>query len=428
MSSAWSGRCFTCGEWQTLELSKTPTLSPEIRLQTTTLKQAAAKDLNRFQSKLGEFDAVLGGGLVAGSVNLITGQPGIGKSTLLLQIAAVLAEKISVLYASGEESAYQISLRAKRLGLINSKFDLVSTNSSDAIAAAVASKDYQLVIIDSIQTIASDKIPSSAGNPAQITGSANLLISNAKSTNTSIILVGHVTKEGIVAGPKILEHLVDAVIQLEGEKFANYKILRTTKNRYGPTDEVALFEMTEKGMIGIDNPSSALLAQRELSDGSVVTASIEGTRAILVEVQALVNPSKWGYPKRTASGFDINRLNLLIAVLERRTSLKLSDSDVFINIVGGIKLSEPAADLAICMAIASAAKQMKLVQDLVVWGEVGLSGSIRHANFANKRLKEALKLGFIGAIGPLPVQSEKQADFYAVNDLKSALNRFLKKS
>jgi DNA repair protein RadA/Sms len=295
------------------------------------------------------------------------------------------------------------------------------------IATTIASGNYDLAIVDSIQAVAVNEVASAAGNVSQITNSAQLLSAAAKASNTALILVGHVTKEGSIAGPKVLEHMVDVVLQLEGDRYGGFKILRGVKNRYGSTSEAGIFEMTELGMRPVDNPSAALLAERQISDGSIVHATMEGTRPILVEVQALVNPTSYGYPKRTASGIDLNRVNLLVAVLERRTKLKLADKDIYVNIVGGIRLTEPAADLAVCMAIASAAKGMQLKKNAVVFGEVGLSGEVRHIPFAEKRVAEASKMGFEVAIGPEIRAGKKPVLLTSVKDVRSALNTFLEK-
>jgi DNA repair protein RadA/Sms len=262
---------------------------------------------------------------------------------------------------------------------------------------------------------------------SQITNSTQLITAAAKQSNTALVLVGHVTKEGSIAGPKVLEHMVDVVLQLEGDRYGGFKLLRAIKNRFGSTNEAGIFEMVEKGLQPVENPSAALLAERQASDGSVVLATLEGTRPLLVEVQALVNPTSYGYPKRAASGYDLNRLNLLIAMLERRTSLRLADQDIYINIVGGIQIREPAADLAICMAIGSAARGLQLKKNAVVFGEVGLSGEVRHVPYVEKRLAEAKKLGFDGAIGPTRKGAKKPAGLHGVTDIKSALNQFLTK-
>jgi DNA repair protein RadA/Sms len=396
-------------------------------LQPQTVDKSVAADAKRLVTSIHEVDDVFGGGIVSGSVNLIAGQPGIGKSTLLLQLAYAVAAHEPVLYVSGEESAHQIGLRAQRLGTLRSELQLVTSNSADDIAATIAGGTYKLVIVDSIQTVSCSAITSAAGSVAQITNSTQLLTMAAKQSNTAVILVGHVTKEGSIAGPKVLEHVVDVVLQLEGDRYGGFKLLRAIKNRFGSTNEAGIFEMVETGLKPVENPSAALLAERQVSDGSVVLATLEGTRPILVEVQALVNRTSYGYPKRAASGFDLNRLNLLVAMLERRTKLKLGEHDIYINIVGGIQIREPAADLAVCLAIGSAAKGLQLKQNAVVFGEVVLSGEVRQVPHADKRLAEAKKLGFDGAIGPVVKSGKKPAGLHGVSDVRDALNQFLKK-
>ena len=379
---------------------------------------------SRMSTGFSDVDLVLGGGVLPGGVILIAGQPGIGKSTLLLQIASAIGKAESVLYASGEESASQVKLRAERLGANKEEsLHFVASTSADDIAATIRSAAYDLIIVDSIQTLALDEIASAPGTVSQITNSSNVIIRAAKESNAAVILVGHVTKEGSIAGPKVLEHLVDVVLQFEGDRYGGFKMLRAVKNRYGSTSEVAIFEMFEEGLRLVENPSAALLAERQNADGSVVLATMEGTRPLLVEIQALVNPTSFGYPKRTASGFDLNRLNLLIAVLERRTKLNLSDKDVYINVVGGLKLNDPAADLAICMAIASAAAGRRLGDGVVVFGEVGLGGEIRSALGTDRRVAEAKKLGFTQAIAPKP--SRKNAFIKGSQDLRTALIDYL---
>lgn len=428
----WSGKCYSCGEWNTLQEQLTSSATAAAtnaghKLQPQTITKSLANDMPRLKTGMDEVDTVLGGGIVAGSVNLIAGQPGIGKSTLLLQLAYKLSTQYKVLYVSGEESAHQIGLRAQRLGADAKKLQLATSTVTDDIAATVASGDYQLVIVDSIQTVSCSDISSAAGSVSQITNSTHMLTAAAKSTNTALIIVGHVTKEGSIAGPKVLEHVVDVVLQLEGDRYGGFKLLRAVKNRYGSTNEAGIFEMADDGLQPVDNPSAALLAERQVSDGSIVLATLEGTRPLLVEVQALVNRTSYGYPKRAASGIDLNRVNLLVAMLERRTKLNLADQDIYVNIVGGIKLTEPAADLAICMAIASASKGMQLKDNAVVFGEVGLSGEIRHVPHIDKRLAEAKKLGFTTAIGPAQKDAKKLAHYQGMKDVKSALNTFLSK-
>jgi DNA repair protein RadA/Sms len=396
-------------------------------LQVQSVTKAVAADQRRLKTGLNEVDSVLGGGVVGGSVNLIAGQPGIGKSTLLLQLTYAVAANHPVLYISGEESAHQVGLRAERLGTLRPELQLATSTSADDIAATIAGSAYRLVVVDSIQAITCSAIASAAGTVSQITNSTQLLAAAAKQSNTAIILVGHVTKEGSIAGPKVLEHVVDVVLQLEGDRYGGFKLLRAIKNRFGSTNEAGIFEMVEQGLKPVDNPSAALLAERQISDGSIVLATLEGTRPLLVEVQALVNRTSYGYPKRAASGFDLNRLNLLVAMLERRTKLRLSEQDIYINIVGGIQIREPAADLAVCLAIGSASKGLQLKQNAVVFGEVGLSGEVRHVPYADKRLAEAKKLGFTGAIGPPQKTGKKLSGLHGVTDVRSALNQFLEK-
>ncbi len=385
---------------------------------------AVEEAAERLKTGFDDLDTVLGGGILSGGVLLMAGQPGIGKSTLLLQIAGNVGASQPVLYASGEESASQVKLRAERLGA-NTRDDLhfVASTSADDIAATIRSGKYKLVIIDSIQTLSLDEITSAPGTVSQITNSSNVVIRAAKESGAAVVLVGHVTKEGSIAGPKVLEHLVDVVLQFEGDRYGGFKVVRAVKNRYGSTSEAAIFEMDEQGLRVVDNPSAALLAERQNADGSIVMATLEGTRPLLVEIQALVNPTSFGYPKRTASGFDLNRLNLLIAVLERRTKLNLSDKDIYINVVGGLKLSDPAADLAVCMAIASAAAGRRLDDGLVVFGEVGLGGEIRSAIGGERRIAEAKKLGFTKAIAP--IQGKKNSFISGVRDLRQALIEYL---
>lgn len=428
--SKWAGRCSSCGAWNSLveqlPLSSDQSLSQLSgkKLETVSVGTASkAKQLVRNQTGVGEVDAVLGGGFVPGSVNLIAGQPGIGKSTLIMQLAADLASKHKVLYVSGEESLDQVAMRAGRITDKSNKVQLASSTSADDIAQTILDGQQDIVVVDSIQTVACKAVSSSPGSVSQITNSTYLLTQAAKQSDTTLIIVGHVTKEGNIAGPKLLEHLVDVVLNLEGDRYGGFKVLRAVKNRYGSTAEVGIFDMTEGGLLPVENPSAVLLAERQVADGSIVLAAMEGTRPILVEVQALVNRTTFGYPKRAASGFDLNRLNLLAAVLSRRTKLDLGEYDIYVNIVGGIKITEPAADLAICMAIASAAKGMKLKEDAVVFGEVGLSGEVRHVPHIDQRLKEVKRLGFKAAIGPK--SDKKLAGLQSISSLKDALNTYL---
>ncbi len=432
----WIGKCDNCGEWNTLvEQAAVSTGKSVVSrgessgkvLTVQTMRSISNKEsIKRLATGFKDLDDVLGGGILLGGVVLLAGQPGIGKSTLLLQVSAFVAKSEAVLYASGEESAGQVKLRAQRLGAETSEqLSFASSTSADDIAATIRSGGYKLVVIDSIQTLALDEITSAPGTVSQITNSSNVIIRAAKQSGAAVILVGHVTKEGSIAGPKVLEHLVDVVLQFEGDRYGGFKIVRAVKNRFGSTSEAAIFEMYQEGLRLVENPSAALLAERQNSDGSVVLATLEGTRPLLVEIQALVNPTSFGYPKRTASGFDLNRLNLLIAVLERRTKLNLSDKDIYINVVGGLKLNDQAADLAICMAIASAAAGRRIDDGVVVFGEVGLGGEIRSVLSADRRVAEAKKLGFTLAIAPKSVA--KNTFIKGVSDLRTALIDYLQK-
>lgn len=433
--SKWMGRCENCGEWNTLvEQAPVSTAQSSVakagqsgkKLAVQPIKNAKAdKGVERIGTNITDLDVVLGGGIVPGSVTLLAGQPGIGKSTLLLQVAASIASSQPVLYISGEESAHQVALRASRLGAnTTERLDFAASTSANDIAATIQDGSYAVVVVDSIQTMSVDEMTSAPGTVSQITNSSNVLIRAAKAAGSAVILVGHVTKEGSIAGPKVLEHLVDVVLQFEGDRYGGFKVVRAAKNRFGSTSEAAIFEMYEQGLRVVENPSAALLAERQSADGSVVLATLEGTRPLLVEIQALVNPTSFGYPKRTASGFDLNRLNLLIAVLERRTKLNLSDKDIYINVVGGLKLVDQAADLAICMAIASAAAGKCIDDETVVFGEVGLGGEIRSVIGTDKRIAEAKKLGFKRAVAPKQVQ--KNEFITPVGDVRAALIDYLR--
>lgn len=430
----WAGRCENCGEWNTLveqaDVVETEAKTALARgkvsgkaLEAVLINTIEPSDAgSRLATSFPDLDAVLGGGILLGSVNLLAGQPGIGKSTLLMQICAAVASNHSVLYVSGEESAGQVKLRAVRLGASSDTLHFASSTSGNDIAKTIETGKYELVIVDSIQTLSMAEISSAPGTVSQVSNCGNLIIQAAKGSNTAVVIVGHVTKDGTLAGPKILEHLVDVVLNFEGDRYGGFKTVRAVKNRFGSTNEVAIFEMAEKGLVEVKNPSEALLSERQNTDGSIIMATIEGTRPLLVEIQALVNPTNFGYPKRTASGFDLNRLNLLIAVLEKRTKLKLQDKDIFINVVGGMRLNDSAADLAVCMAIASAAVSRKLDDDLVVFGEIGLGGEIRSVTAPDRRIAEARKLGFTGAIAPATI---KDKFVLPVKDLRSALVKYM---
>ncbi|MBR1795764.1 DNA repair protein RadA [Candidatus Saccharibacteria bacterium] len=433
--SKWSGRCENCGEWNTLEENfaaveenGNKSLASRSRISGKALEYSGIKDIlpsddkARLATGFKDLDTVLGGGILQGSVSLLTGQPGIGKSTLLMQICAEISRGRRVLYVSGEESAGQVKMRAERLGADSDELFFAASTSANDIAKTIESGEFSLVIVDSIQTLSLAEIASAPGTVSQVNNCGNLLIRAAKSSDTAVVIVGHVTKDGNLAGPKVLEHLVDVVLNFEGDRYGGFKTVRAQKNRFGSTAEVAIFEMDSMGLKEVQNPSAALLAERQNTDGSIILATLEGTRPILVEIQALVSPTNFGYPKRTASGFDLNRLNLLIAVLERRTKLKLDDKDIFINVVGGMRLNDSAADLAVCMAIASAAAGRKLSEEYVVFGEIGLGGEIRSVFRPDQRVAEAKKLGFTNAIGPRTV---KDSFVLKVKDLRDALIRYV---
>jgi len=432
----WTGRCDNCGEWNTLveqaaetrgksAVAKAANQGRVLMTQPIAAINTDDDTQQRISTGIHDLDVVLGGGIVPGGVVLTAGQPGIGKSTLLLQTAATIAKNKRVLYVSGEESAAQVKLRAIRLGANrHEKLEFVASTSADDIGTTIRSGQYDVVVVDSIQTLSLEEITSAPGTVSQITNSANVIIRAAKASGSAVMLVGHVTKEGSIAGPKVLEHLVDVVLQFEGDRYGGFKVVRVIKDRFGSTAEAAIFEMEESGLQVVENPSASLLAERQTTDGSVVLATLEGTRPLLVEIQALVNPTNFGYPKRTASGFDLNRLNLLVAVLERRTKLTLSDKDIYINVVGGLKLADPAADLAVAMAIASAAAERTLDDKLVVFGEVGLGGEIRSVAQSTKRVAEARKLGFTKALAP--ATKSDSTFIQPIKNLRQALIDYLK--
>ncbi|HUC20778.1 MAG TPA: DNA repair protein RadA [Candidatus Polarisedimenticolaceae bacterium] len=420
----WAGRCDSCNAWNSFvetvtSLGRSKTGSAAAA-KPEKLGEVATRKLPRIDTRIPEVNQVLGGGIVPGSIMLLSGDPGIGKSTLVLQLASEIGEGQPVLYVSGEESANQIKLRADRLGVTAENLALLSETNIDTIAATIDQGDYKFVIIDSIQTMATDALTGSAGSVGQITVSAQILQRVAKQQHIAMIIIGHVTKEGNIAGPKVLEHLVDVVLYLEGDRYGAFKALRGIKNRFGSTSETGIFEMQEKGLIPVPNPSAALLAERQEAPGSVVLATMEGSRPILVEVQALVARSVFGYPKRTASGFDLNRLNVLVAVLTKRAGINLSDQDIYVNVIGGLKITEPAADLAIILAIASAFHNVPVAHNLIAFGEVGLSGEIRSVSNVSGRLAEAKKLGFRYAVGPSKADTKGVSRVKTISEAVSA--------
>ncbi len=421
----WVGRCLECSKWGTIAeqaMSETAFSSNKSEkkfnaAKTVKLSDIQSSTVQRIATKSSELSRVLGGGLVPGSFILLGGEPGIGKSTLSIQIASMIQ---NCLYISGEESVEQIKLRADRLKLETSTLHLLNETHLETIIATIEAIKSPLVIIDSIQTMYTSEVDGEPGNVSQLRACAVKLLEIAKSSNTAIVLIGHVTKDGTVAGPRTLEHLVDTVLYLEGDRYHDIRILRTVKNRFGSTDEVGMFEMNEMGLMDIANPSAMLLAERgDTMPGSVVTCLTEGTRSLLVEVQALITKTSFGYPVRKASGFDLNRLHVLIAVLQRRAGLNLAQYDVHINIVGGVVADEPAADLAICLAIASAYKDKALGNDLAVFGEVGLGGEIRSVRFLEKRIKECENLGMKRVLTTLGTKGKAESKKVKIINVKN---------
>ena len=413
VSPSWYGRCPNCESWDTLVetveqktiASSSPVSSIAPRGKPTALSHVRADEFSRIPVSIGELNRVLGGGIVLGSAVLISGEPGIGKSSLMLQLAAELSNSVgAVLYVSAEESIQQIKLRAERLGVNADNLFLLNETSLEEISNHITSLQPKLVIVDSIQTIYSELIDSAAGGVAQVKECGARLTQLAKSTSVPIFIIGHVTKAGSIAGPLVLQHLVDSVLYLEGERYHTYRLLRSVKNRFGATDEVGVFEMTQEGMLEVANPSEAFLAERAAyAAGNAIAVTMEGTRPLLCEIQALTSVTAFGLPRRTANGVDMNRLLLLTAVLTKRVGLKLYNQDIFVNVVGGLKINEPAADLSVAVAIASSFKDYRVWEDLAVMGEVGLSGELRNIASAEKRIKEAYKLGFKRALVPYPI-------------------------
>jgi len=409
----WSGKCEACGAWNSL-VEETVAQGPPKGLNDGAKGKRKGHALSfvplrgenrvlpRHLSTIGEFDRVVGGGLVSGSATLVGGDPGIGKSTLLLQLVCSLAQKTPVAYISGEEAIDQVRLRARRLGVADVACALASATSVRDIVASLDHADAPpVVIIDSIQTMYVDTIDSAPGTVAQVRTSAQEIIRVAKKRDIAVILVGHVTKEGAIAGPRVLEHMVDTVLYLEGERGHQFRILRAVKNRFGPTDEIGVFEMQEKGLVEVHNPSALFLADRHGdTSGAAVFAGLEGTRPVLVEVQALVAPSSYGTPRRAVIGWDAGRLAMVLAVLEARCGVSFGNNDVYLNVAGGLKVTEPAADLAVAAALLSSLTGTPVPAEAVVFGEIGLSGEVRRVAQPELRLKEAAKLGFTQAILP----------------------------
>lgn len=412
-SSQWAGQCNQCGAWNSFqEETSAASVSKEgskgLRFasfagkqKVVTLSEISAEDTRRFSSSIAELDRVLGGGIVNGSVVLIGGDPGIGKSTLLLQSLARVSQSMPALYVSGEESAQQIASRAERLGLDASKLKLMAENQVEAIIDAAAQVKPAVMVIDSIQTLFTDVLQSAPGSVSQVRETAALLVRYAKQTGVSVILVGHVTKEGALAGPRVLEHMVDTVLYFEGDSGSRFRLVRAIKNRFGPVNEIGVFAMQDDGLHEVSNPSAMFLGRKEtLSPGSIVLASQEGTRSLLVEVQALVDDTQASNPRRLCVGLDGTRLAMILAVLHRHAGLQIGNQDVFVNVVGGVRVLEPASDLAVAMAIISSFRDHTLAKDMAVFGELGLTGEVRPVQRGDQRIREAIKLGFTTLLVP----------------------------
>lgn len=433
----WLGRCPTCGNYNTLveeivEKSNSSLKKSNLLATPQTLDDIKAIDEDRTTTCIEELDRVLGGGIVQGSLTLVGGDPGIGKSTLLLQICQAIGQSgKKILYVSGEESVQQIKMRASRLKISTKNLLLLSETNIDIIIATVKAIKPDLLIIDSIQTMFIDELSSAPGSVTQVRESTSRLMHLGKSSDISILIVGHVTKDGAIAGPRMLEHMVDTVLYFEGERRASYRILRAVKNRFGSTNEIGVFEMREEGLIEISNPSEYMLSGRPLGvSGSAVTCSLEGTRPILAEVQALVNYTNFGMPRRMSTGTDYNRVTLLIAVLEKRVGLQLGNHDTYVNLTGGIKITEPSLDAAVVAAIVSSYRNKPIPEDTLIFGEIGLTGEMRAVTMAKKRVIEASKLGFRTCIIPKENLKEtgnpKGIKVYAVSNISELLDIALK--
>ncbi|MCI9421829.1 MAG: DNA repair protein RadA [Dorea sp.] len=425
--SKWLGQCPACREWNTfVEEKVTPAAAKTVKerrdAQVVTLSSIETDEDDRMITGIEELDQVLGGGIVKGSLVLVGGDPGIGKSTLLLQVCQRLSGAgRKLLYISGEESLKQIKLRANRMGEFTENLYLLCETSLDIIRGIIEQQKPDMVVIDSIQTMYNEEVGSAPGSVSQVRESTNIFMQLAKGLNISIFIVGHVTKEGTVAGPRVLEHMVDTVLYFEGDRHASYRILRGVKNRFGSTNEIGVFEMRKEGLTEVKNPSEFMLSGKpKHASGSVVACAMEGTRPMLMEIQALVCKTNFGMPRRTAAGLDYNRVNLLMAVLEKRLGLPLSGYDAYVNIAGGIRLNEPAADLGIVLAIASSYKNRPIAEEVIVFGEVGLSGEVRAVSMPEQRVAEAKKLGFTTCVIPeVSVKTVGKVDGVKIIGVKS---------
>lgn len=436
--SKWLGQCPMCKEWNTFVEEKVSVTRgstaavQQVRdakdAKVVTLSSITTDDDERMQTGILELDRVLGGGIVPGSLVLVGGDPGIGKSTLLLQVCQKLSgQNRKILYISGEESLKQIKLRANRMGTFSERLFLLCETNLGIIRHVIEEQHPDMVVIDSIQTMYNEEVASAPGSVSQVRESTNVFMQLAKGLNISIFIVGHVTKEGTVAGPRVLEHMVDTVLYFEGDRHASYRILRGVKNRFGSTNEIGVFEMQKGGLVEVENPSEYMLSGKpENASGSVVACAMEGTRPMLMEIQALVCKTNFGMPRRTAAGLDYNRVNLLMAVLEKRMGMPLSAYDAYVNIAGGIRLNEPAADLGIVMAIASSYKNRPIDEDTIVFGEVGLSGEVRAVTMPEQRVSEAKKLGFkrciVPAVSMKTIGKMEGIEILGVENVNQAMN------
>ncbi|USN53687.1 MAG: DNA repair protein RadA [Candidatus Nomurabacteria bacterium] len=431
--SSWQGRCAECQAWGTLEPANASAsdqmVSATKPAAATPLHELRGSNVERFSTGIAECDRVLGGGIVPGAMLLLAGAPGIGKSTLVLQLASHIAKGGKVLYVSGEESGEQVKLRLDRLGLSAENIDFISSTVIEPCLAAADKLKPRLIIFDSVQTLASSSIPSEAGTVGQVRTVTNLAMHYAKNHTVATLLIGHVTKEGVTAGPKTLEHLVDTVLSLEGDNKHQFRLLRSSKNRFGTTNEVGVFTLEEKGLREVANPSERFLEERQQGSGSVVTATMEGTRAWLAEIQALVNPSVFGMPRRSATGVDGQRLQLILAVLTRRAGLQLGTQDVFVNVVGGISVREPAADLAIALAVASAFRNVSFDSHTAMLGEIGLGGEVRSVGQIEQRVRELERMDFKRVLVSAKTKMKKSGiEIIPVATVKDAITALLPKA
>ena len=408
-SPKWYGKCPSCGEWNTMNEEIKEPAKPSAKTAASAAAYIPAIQVNeittddevRYRTGLNELDRVMGGGIVKGSLVLLGGDPGIGKSTILLQICEYLGKELKILYVSGEESRRQLKLRADRLGVNSENLYILTQTDVELICETIRQERPHLVMIDSIQTMSLSELNSSPGSVTQVRESTNYFMRTAKSLDIPMIIVGHVNKEGSIAGPKVLEHVVDAVLHFEGDKQMSYRILRAVKNRYGSTNEIGVFEMTDKGLSEVENPSLMLISGRPLNvSGTCIACAMEGTRPILAEIQALASSTGFGNPRRMCTGFDYNRMNLIIAVLEKRAGYYFTNTDAYVNVVGGLRLDETAVDLAVAMALVSSLKDVPIADDAIAIGEIGLAGEIRSVSHVQQRVNEAVRLGFSRIVIP----------------------------